>query len=370
MLARLTLTDFRNHADAILAPGPGFVVLAGENGAGKTNILEAISLLGPGRGLRRAPLSEMARQGGPGGFGVAAHLLPPFPSAEGQAITEIGTGTQAAAPERRIVRINGATASATALAEWLTVLWLTPAMDRLFVEPASERRRFLDRLTLALSPGHAIHTTRYESAMRERNRLLGDDTPPDPEWLSALEARMAEHGVALDQARRTTVEALNAELDTQPEGAFPRAALMLDSWSGPNLTANLAAELARSRPRDAAAGRTLVGPHRADLSVLHRAKDQPAHLCSTGEQKALLLGIVLAHADLVTTRTGRPAILLLDEVAAHLDPHRRAALFERLAGKGQVWMTGTETGLFGGLPADASCYTLDAHGIGPERRIP
>ncbi|HVJ01250.1 MAG TPA: DNA replication/repair protein RecF [Sphingomonas sp.] len=351
-VTRLVLTDFRNHADALLAPGPGFVVLTGENGAGKTNILEALSLLAPGRGLRRAPLSEMARQGGPGGFAVAARL----------GDTEIGTGTQPAAPERRLVRINTAPAAATSLAEWVTVLWLTPAMDRLFVEGASERRRFLDRLTLALAPGHAHHSTRYEAAMRERNRLLSEDAPADPEWLSALEARMAEHGAALDAARREAVGLLDARLSQQPEGPFARAGLALDGWSGD--ADALARSLRDSRRRDAAAGRTLVGPHRADLLVTHLGKGQPAHLCSTGEQKALLLGLVLAHAEPVAERTARAPILLLDEVAAHLDPSRRAALFDRLAGRGQVWMTGTESALFDAVPGDATRYRVADGRIG------
>lgn len=355
-LARLVLTDFRNHAAAVLAPGAGFVVLTGDNGAGKTNVLEAVSLLAPGRGLRRAPLPEIARQDGSGGFAVAATL------AEG---VEIGTGTQAPAPERRVVRVNGAAAAAASLAEWLTVLWLTPAMDRLFVEPASERRRFLDRLTLALAPGHAHHSARYEAAMRERNRLLGAEEPADPDWLTALEARMAEHGAAIDTARRATVEALAARLAEQPEGPFARAGLALEGEGADDL----ARELRAGRARDAAAGRTLSGPHRQDLAVTHLGKPvlsaatgrveggQPAQLCSTGEQKALLLGTVLAHAELVADRTGRPPILLLDEVAAHLDPSRRRALFERLAGRGQVWMTGTEPGLFDGI-GDATRYAV------------
>ncbi|WP_431469498.1 DNA replication/repair protein RecF [Sphingosinithalassobacter sp. LHW66-3] len=338
-LTRLVLSDFRNHADAVLAPGPGFVLLTGDNGAGKTNVLEALSLLAPGRGLRRAALSEMARQGGSGGFGVAGVV-------DGD--TEIGTGTQPSAPERRLVRINGASAPATALAERLTVLWLTPAMDRLFVEAAGERRRFLDRLTLALVPGHARQTSRYEAAMRERNRILAEDAAPDRSWLSALEARMAEHGTAVDQARRDTVAALGDRLAAAPEGPFARAALELDGWEGD--AASLARTLAEGRQRDAAAGRTLAGPHRADLLVTHCAKAQPAQLCSTGEQKALLLGLVLAHAELVADRTGRAPTLLLDEVAAHLDPLRRTALFERLAGRGQVWMTGTEAALFDAVP--------------------
>ena len=345
-ITRLSLSDFRNHRDALLAPGPGFVVLTGENGAGKTNILEAVSLLAPGRGLRRAPLSEMARQGGSGGFGVSATL-------HGE--VEIGTGTQPNAPERRIVRINGATAAASGLAEWISVLWLTPAMDRLFVEPASERRRFLDRLTLALTPGHAHHSTRYEAAMRERNRILAEDGPPDPDWLAALEARMVEHGVALDEARRTAVAALDVRLAAEPEGVFARAGLAIEGWQGD--AEQLARELAQGRRRDAAAGRTLAGPHRSDLAVTHLGKDQAAALCSTGEQKALLLGIVLAHADLVAERRGRP-VLLLDEVAAHLDPGRRAALFDRLAGKGQVWMTGTEPSLFAEVAGEAMRWTV------------
>lgn len=345
-VTRLVLTDFRNHREAVLAPGSGFVVLSGENGAGKTNVLEAVSLLAPGRGLRRAPLGEIARQGGSGGFGVAATL----------GDVELGTGTQAQAPERRLVRINGAPAAATSLAEWVTVLWLTPAMDRLFVEGPGERRRFLDRLTLALAPTHATHATRYETAMRDRNRLLAEEGAPDPGWLAALEARMAEHGAAIDAARRETVALLAERVAAQPEGAFARAGLALEGWQGD--AAALAAALREGRRRDAAAGRTLVGPHRADLAVAHLGKRQPAQLCSTGEQKALLLGLVLAHAELVADRTGRAPILLLDEVAAHLDPERRAALFARLGGAGQVWVTGTEPELFAAVPGDATRYRL------------
>lgn len=347
MLSRLVLTDFRNHAAATLTPGPGFVVLSGDNGAGKTNILEALSLLSPGRGLRRAPLAEMARQGGVGGFGVAAGLVGDI---------DIATGTQASAPERRIVRVQGAPVAATALAEWLTILWLTPAMDRLFTEPASERRRFLDRLTLALHPGHAVHANRYEAAMRARNRLLADDRPPDPDWLRALEVQMAEHGAAIDAARRDTVDQLGTALAGQAAGPFARAGLALDGWTGAGDV--LARDLERGRVRDAAAGRTLAGPHRTDLAVTHLDKRQSAALCSTGEQKALLLSIILAHADLVAVQCRHAPVLLLDEVAAHLDPHRRAALFDRLAGKGQVWMTGTEPTLFDAVPGGATRYTV------------
>ena len=351
MLSRLVLTDFRNHAALTLAPGAGFVVLTGDNGAGKTNILEAVSLLAPGRGLRRAALSAIARQDGGGGFGVAA-TLGDGTEMEGVALA---TGTQRAAPERRIVRVQGAAAAATSLAEWLTVLWLTPAMDRLFVDTAGERRRFLDRLAMALAPVHALHAGRYEAAMRARNRLLADEGPPDPDWLSVLEVRMAEHGAALDAGRREAVAALGERLAEAP-GRFPRASLALDGWGGD--VARLVAELCAGRARDAAAGRTLAGPHRTDLAVTHVDKRQPAALCSTGEQKALLLGLVLAHAELVADRTGRAPILLLDEVAAHLDPSRRTALFARLAGRGQVWMTGTEEALFAGLPDDATRLVL------------
>ena len=335
MLTRLVLTDFRNHAAFGLAPGPGFVILTGENGAGKTNVLEAVSLLAPGRGLRRAPLGQMARQGGPGGFGVAATL--------GDGV-EIATGALAAAPERRVLRVQGAPAATTALAERLTVLWLTPAMDRLFVETAGGRRRFLDRLALALAPGHAHHAQRYEAAMRARNRLLAEAAAPDPVWLDALEAQLAEHGAAIGAARHDTVALLAARLAAQPAGPFARAALALDGWTGD--AAQLAAELRAGRARDVAAGRALAGPHRADLRVTLVDKDQAAALASTGEQKALLLTIVLAHAELVAERTGRSPVLLLDEVAAHLDATRRAALFARLGGRGQVWMTGTDADLF------------------------
>ena len=340
-IARLSLTDFRSYADAMIAPGPGFVILTGENGAGKTNVLEAISLLSPGRGLRGASLAEMARRGGSGAFAVAARTTD----------VEIGTGISKEAPERRQVRINGAPSSANSLSEWLSILWLTPAMDRLFADAASGRRRFLDRLVLALDPGHATHAARYEAAMRARNKLLGEEGPRDEAWLTALEARMAEHGAAVAEARAAAVAALAERLAAAPEGPFARAGLALAGGD----EADLAQALALGRGRDAAAGRTLTGPHRTDLAVTHLGKDQPAASCSTGEQKALLIGLILAFADLVADRAGRRPILLLDEIAAHLDPLRRAALFERLAGAGgQVWMTGTERSLFEEIDGQAS----------------
>jgi DNA replication and repair protein RecF len=354
-LSRLSLGDFRNYADALLAPGPGLVVLTGENGAGKTNVLEAVSLLSPGRGLRGAALSQMARGDGPGGFAVAA------PRGD----VEVGPGPLAVAPERRQVRVNGAAASATSLAEWLSVLWVTPSMDRLFQEGSGGRRRFLDRLVLALEPGHAVHAARYEAAMRARNKLLAEDAPLDDSWISALEARMAEHGEALVAGRRRTVEALDAALAAAPDGPFARAALRLEGGEE-----DLAAALPHGRSRDAAAGRTLAGPHRTDLAVTHVAKNQPAALCSTGEQKALLLGLVLAQADLVASRSESRPILLLDEVAAHLDPRRRAALFDRLAAAGgQVWMTGTEAALFEDVGEGASWWQVAAGRIEPAGRV-
>jgi len=349
-VTRLHLTDFRNYADAVLEAGDGFVLLSGDNGAGKTNILEAVSLLAPGRGLRGAPLSEMARSDGPGGFSVAARLEE----------TEIGTGTLATAPERRQLRINGAPAAVNSLSEWQAILWLTPAMDRLFTGPAGDRRRFLDRLVLALEPGHAHHSARFEAAMRARNKLLAEPDRADPDWLAALETQMAEHGAEVSAARTRTVANLAEVLAGPGEDHFPRAVIALDGAADAHL-GNL---LFANRARDAAAGRATEGPHRQDLAVFHAAKAQPAARSSTGEQKALLLGLVLAHADLIAARRGAPPILLLDEVAAHLDPARRSALFSRLDGRGQVWMTATEHSLFDGI-ADPSRFHVDSGRVGP-----
>jgi DNA replication and repair protein RecF len=337
-VTRLTLTDFRSYASIGIAVEPGAVVITGDNGAGKTNILDAISLLGPGRGLRGAALSDAARGGGPGGWSVAATLM-----TQGGAV-ELGTGTSAAAPERRIVRVNGATATASALGEWLALVWLTPAMDRIFADAPAARRRFLDRLVLALHPGHGHESLRYDAAMRARNRLLAGEEPADPHWLTALETAMTEHGTAVAAARADTVAALGQALATAPAGPFARPLLALDANDVPDDFANI---LARGRAGDAAAGRARSGPHRADLLVTHAEKQEPASRGSTGEQKALLIAIVLAHAELVAMRTGKPPLLLLDEVAAHLDAARRADLFARLAATGsQVWMTGTDPALF------------------------
>ncbi len=341
-LSRLDLTDFRSHAALALTLTAPMVVITGPNGAGKTNILEAVSMLVAGRGLRRAALPDMARQGGAGGFAIHARL--------GEEV-DIGTGMAADVPGRRKVRINGAPATTHDLGEWLAILWLTPAMDRLFQEGAGERRRFLDRMVLALDPTHARRSTAYETAMRDRNRLLTEWPRVDGAWLDALETGMAEHGAAIAAARVDLLGALRPVLDAAVEGPFarPRLALLEAEGAAAMDAAALAATLKASRARDAAAGRTLFGPHRSDLSVTHHAKGQAAALCSTGEQKALLLSLILGHAELVAERRGFPPILLLDEVAAHLDAARRDALFARLAESGgQIWMTGTDTDAFAG----------------------
>jgi DNA replication and repair protein RecF len=350
-VTRLTLNDFRSYGTASLDPGPGFVLLFGENGAGKTNLLEAVSMLAPGRGLRAAPLSDMARQGGSGGWAVAARLE----------ATEIGTGTLAAVPDRRQVRINGAPAAVNSLSEWLSLLWLTPSMDRLFTGSTGDRRRFLDRLVLALEPAHAHHASRLEAAMRSRNKLLSQERWDD-HWLNSLEAAMAEHGERVAEARARTVAALEERLADAPDDEFANAAIALEGWSG----GDLAARLCANRRRDSAAGRAMEGPHRQDLVVRHQKKGMPAEKSSTGEQKALLLGLVLAHAELVADRRGDQPILLLDEVAAHLDPRRRSALFARLEGRGQVWMTATEAALFDGI-GEASRFRVQPGLVSPLR---
>ena len=347
-LTQLTLTDYRNHAALTLQPGNNFVVLHGTNGAGKTNILEAVSLLVPGRGLRRAALSEIARSGGSGAFTISAEM--------GDIV--IGTGTDPGNPERRKVRINGAAASANSLAEWLAVIWITPAMDRLFVDSAGARRRFLDRLVLALEPSHALHSNRYEQGVRQRNKLLTNDNAPDPAWLDAIETEMAVSAVAINASRHRLVTQLSAELAVAPAGPFAIPVIALDRAHEED-AALLIETWRRGRGRDTAAGRTLTGPHRADLIVHHQGSGQQAEHASTGEQKALLLSIILAHAALVAEQRGAPPILLLDEVAAHLDPVRRAALYERLAVTGgQVWMTGTEASLFDGLGSGGSVFEV------------
>lgn len=363
-ITRLTLTNFRNHGAAELTAGAGLVALFGANGAGKTNILEALSLLTPGRGLRGAALPDMARDGAGAGFAVYAD----WQAAEGAAA--LGTGVAADRPTRRQVRINGAAAAASSLAEWLAVLWLTPAMDRLLMDSAGGRRRFLDRLVLALEPGHALHSNRLEAALRARGKLLADPRGFDTGWMAALEGQIGERGAAVDGARLRTLAALGAELARQDNGDdFPRPAIGLVDSDGTERSAPwsaeaLAALLVARRSIDAGAGRTTRGPHRDDLVVRHGATGRAAARCSTGEQKGLLLALIMAHADCVTRLRGSRPLLLLDEVAAHLDPQRRAALYTRLAaGGGQCWLTGTEAALFDGMPGPVTRFALSGGGI-------
>ncbi len=351
-LDRIILTSFRNHRETALDGTAHFNLLTGENGAGKTNVLEALSLLAPGRGLRRADLTDMAAQHGSGGFALSADLSLPDGS------VRLGTGTTADRPKRRVVQINGAEAPALRLAEWLGIGWLTPAMDRIFAEGAGARRRFLDRLVLALDPGHARHAARLENALRERNRLLAGDSPADPQWFDAIETQIAAAGALVAQARGALVDRLHDALMALPEAPFARPSLAYAA-GGPADEGMLRAALAEGRSRDRAAQRTLQGPHRDDLIVTMAGKNQPAAECSTGEQKAMLIAITLAHADLPGSE--RPRVLLLDEVAAHLDPLRREALFDRLrSGTAQVWLTGTERAPFAGIVGEAAWWTVHA----------
>ena len=368
-LDRISLSNFRNHAETAIDGTGRLNLLVGGNGAGKTNILEALSLLAPGRGMRRAALADMARQDGPGGFAIGASLAH---DNVGDEPVRIGTYTEAAQPGRRRVRINSAETSAVSLGEWIAIGWLTPAMDGLFTGPAQDRRRYMDRLALALDPEHASHANRYEAALRERNRLLGEDREPDPAWLDAIEKQLAEHGDALSAGRARLVDAMMAEIVAQPEAPFPRPALSY-APGGPLGFEALSQALHDGRRRDRAADRARrhrtgqpgqrghpsrhADPHRDDLDVLYAAKRMQAAACSTGEQKALLLAMTLAHAALAAR--GRASLLLLDEVAAHLDPDRRVALFDRLRGGGaQVWMTGTETAPFEAIAGEASVWEV------------
>ena len=355
-VTRLALTDFRNYRSARIDLAAGPVVLTGPNGAGKTNLLEAVSVLSPGRGLRNARLGDLDRRqdseaAETGCWAVAATIE------TRRGPVKIGTGRDPAGGERRVVRIDGETARGqAALGEIIGVTWLTPQMDRLFIEGPSARRRFLDRLVLGLDPAHAARVSAYEHAMRERSRLLRDG-PADPVWLDATEETMAGHGVAVAAARRDAVERLD-EACAAAEGPFPRARLSLvgtiEAWLDelPALAAEdrFRAALKESRAADAVVGGATVGPHRSDLAVTHAERGIPAEGMSTGEQKALLISIVLAHAQLQRQTRGEPPLLLLDEVAAHLDAARRDALFAALLGlESQVWLTGTDAALFAPL---------------------
>mgnify|MGYP001550111952 CR=1 FL=1 len=358
-LSRLRLSAFRNYASAALDLDGRHLVLTGPNGAGKTNLLEAVSLLSPGRGLRRAAFDTLGNHASDQPWAVAATIETP----DGPA--DIGTG--AAEDGGRRVRINGANArTIEQMSDYLRLLWLTPSMDGLFSGPAGDRRRFLDRLVTTLVPSHSAAVADYEKAMRQRNRLLEDNA--DPLWLNALEAEMATHAAALHFARTDAVAHLQGRiLESLEDEAFPAADLALtplfDDRHEPTSSGVLEAELRdlwlRTRPADRAAGRTTQGPHRVDLEVLYAQKQMPALLGSTGEQKALLVGLILAHARLVKAQTGIVPFLLLDEIAAHLDPDRRAALFAALdALDTQCLMTGTDPMLFDALAERAQRVTV------------
>ena len=368
---QLRLSDFRNYRQLRLDCGQEPVVLVGANGAGKTNLLEALSFLAPGRGLRRARLDEICRRR----VGNADDASAALPAATSWAVAAtldtpdgrvaIGTGLEPPRNEgglpRRVVRIDGRPASSqTALGRHVAAVWLTPQLDRLFLDGASERRRFLDRLVTALHPEHAGDVAAYENALRQRARLLGEGNR-DPHWFTALEDTMARHGVALAAARADTVHRLDAAARLGI-GPFPRATLAMagevDGWLATMAAIDaedlMRAELAAARLRDAEAGTTSCGPHRSDLAVRHLDLDLPAAEGSTGQQKAILVSIALAHARLVTLSRSRPPLLLLDEIAAHLDGERRAALFDEVVALGiQSWMTGTDAELFAPLAGRA-----------------
>jgi DNA replication and repair protein RecF len=361
-LSRLRLSHFRNYAHAALDLDGRHLVLTGPNGSGKTNLLEALSLLSPGRGLRRAPFETLVSQGSEAGWAVAATIE----TMEGP--VDIGTGMSPGDSGRR-VRINGANARAIEeMSAYLRLIWLTPAMDGLFTGAGGDRRRFLDTLVTTLVPGHSAAVSAYETAMRQRNRLLSDMA--EPLWLDAVEAQMAEHAAALHFARADCVGHLQELLDQSlPDNAFPAARLALSPLLAEGdvpiasslLEARLRTDWRRNRDLDRAAGRTLSGPHRVDLEITHAQKGMPAALGSTGEQKALLIGLILAHARLVRQMSGLAPFLLLDEVAAHLDPSRRAALFAALdALGGQCFMTGTDAMLFEGLGQRAQRVHVEA----------
>ncbi len=370
-VARLTLTEFRCYDYARIDTGPGAIVLTGQNGAGKTNLLEAISLLSPGRGLRSARSADFQRIGGvpDAVWGVAATVAGP----DGEML--VGTGRDPGGEgrpgsERRIIQIDGKPGkSQAALADVLSVVWLTPHMDRLFVEGAKGRRRFLDRLIFGLDPAHAGRVTRHDQALRQRARLLAE-RPGETGWLDAVEAELAATGVALAAARVDMVGRLARALDAST-GPFPRPVIAAEGPVEERLLRDpaLAVEdwlkevLARNRSSDGANGETRIGAHRGDLAVTHREKSVPAALTSTGEQKAILVAIILAAARLAMAERGRTPILLLDEVAAHLDETRRQALYAEIDALGaQAWMTGTDRSLFDALGMSAQHFTIrDAH---------
>jgi DNA replication and repair protein RecF len=372
LVRRLTLTNYRSYDTASLEADAKTMVLVGPNGAGKTNLIEAISFLAPGRGLRRATLDEVAFSEGDGSWAVAAEI-------EGAlGLATLGTGLERSledgATAQRQYRIDREpVASATAFADHLRVVWLTPTMDALFTGAPSERRRFLDRLALAVDAEHASRVNALERSLRSRNRLL-EDPRPDAHWLDAVEHETAELAVAVASLRVETVRRLDAVLDRRKGSAFPPAEIALDGWMEQLIPGHPAADIEEryravlrdNRTRDAAAGRTLDGPHLTDLKVVYAAKGIAAADASTGEQKALLIGLVLAHASLIADMSGFAPVLLLDEVVAHLDPSRRDALHGELAQLGaQAWLTGADPALFAEI--DATAAMVD---VGSGRLVP
>ena len=366
-ISRLTLTEFRNYRDLRLESPFRLVALTGANGAGKTNILEAISLLAPGRGLRGVPFEELARQGGAGSWAIAAEIETPLGTLS--AGTAWSGDTESGDGGSRLVVIDGEVQKGLgALGEHMRLLWLTPAQDRLFAGPASDRRRFLDRLVAASDPEHGSRLTVFEKVMRERNLLLAEPRA-DAAWLSSLEAQMAEAAVAISAARLIGLEGLQTHIgDGRATSSFPWAEVAVEGEIEALVSQKPAVQvedeyrriLRDSRGLDRAAGRTLRGPHRSDLAVVHGPKAMPAGQCSTGEQKALLIGLVLAQARAVRTGVGVSPILLLDEVAAHLDRARRRSLLEALAALGsQSWMTGTDAQLFEAIGEKGAVFHVE-----------
>ncbi len=376
----LRLRNFRNYGELALDLGAPIVVLCGPNGAGKTNLLEAISFLAPGRGLRRARLRDVQRElprdvshngtqdwNGEDGWAVAATVAGTAGTVRiGSSLSKTEAGS-----DRRLARHDGATVPPASLSQIIGVQWLTPQMDRLFLDGPSSRRRFLDRLVLGLDPDHGRRVGAYERSLRERAKLLRDGAANgggDPAWLSALEARMAADGVAVAAARREALAGLQQLLAETP-GGFPRPVLdiegELEGWLGElpavEVETRFAERLAENRRRDGEGGSTGLGPHRSDLAVHHGDRGQPAAQCSTGEQKALLISIILANARAEARRRGGAPVLLLDEVAAHLDQERRSALFMEIqALGGQAWLSGTDRELFAPLGGQAQFVAVDA----------